>query len=152
MPVSERYQVDIFAVVVLIFTIILLIFLVVTAIYFMNLMNSKPPTISESTFLFGTSIVLTLIFLGIAIYALIRLFTYTVIVCDEPRRLPLVVQPVAPTITVQPVAQPPVPLAGVPAITVLPSNVSQNVSDVPLTQPQQVALGQELTNISVAMA
>ena len=156
MPISERYQVDIFAVVVLIFTVILLIFLVVTAIYFMNLMNSKPPTISESTFLFGTSIVLTLIFLGIAIYALIRLFTYTVIVHEETRPLPLVVQPVAPTIAVQPVAptiavQPTVPPAGVPTVTILPSNVSQTVSDVPLAPTQRAALSQELVNIGSAM-
>jgi len=87
MPLVKQYQVDYFAVFVLITAILIIIFLIVIAIYFMNIMNGKIPSKGESTFLFWTSIVLGLVFLGILIYSLVRLFTNTVYVVEEDKVL-----------------------------------------------------------------
>jgi uncharacterized membrane protein len=84
MPVAQKYQIDYFAIVVLLATVLIIAFLIVSAIYFSDLVNLKPPTKTESSFLFWTSIILSVIFFAIMIYAMWRIFTYTVLVWDEP--------------------------------------------------------------------
>jgi amino acid transporter len=176
MPVTERYQVDFFAILVLIASVLIIMFLIISAIYFYNFTISKPPTNSESTFLFWTSIILGIIFLALAIYALIRIFTYTVPVYEEDKPLPVQVIPthipiMAPA---QPISQPVIitptpPRSAVPippktqvAIsqptrispvrTTRPTNLSQNVSDIPVTSNQRTALNQELISLGNALS
>ena len=81
-PANERYRVDIFAIIILIFIILIMVYLIVVAVYFYNLMNLRPPTQNESRFLFWTSIVLSIIFAFLGIYALIRILTHKSIVYE----------------------------------------------------------------------
>jgi hypothetical protein len=84
MAVVERFQVDFFAITVLIVAVLIIVYLIIAAIYLLNLSaNNKPPNQGESTFLFWTTIILGIIFLAIAIYALIRIFTYTSLYYEE---------------------------------------------------------------------
>jgi hypothetical protein len=164
MPATERYQVDFFAIVIMIVSVLALVFLIIAAIYFMNLMNLRPPSKTESTFLFWTSVILAVIFLGIIIYAFIRIFTYKSIVYEEDK--PVI--PTTPQITVQPLPQvvPPLMVQPVPPqptppaimvqpqtpITTRPSEFSQNFSDIPVTAGQSTALNQELIGIQSAFS
>lgn len=151
MPVTERYQVDWFAIIVLIAMVLLLIFIVIIAIYFFNLMNLKPPSRSESTFLFWTSIVLGVIFLIITIFAMYRIFTHKVIVYEEPRVAPAVrttTIATAPVVT----APPPTQIRIAPAVTAPPSDVSLSFSDVPVTRTQRTALNQELISLGESIS
>ena len=84
MAMTESYQVDIFGIVVLIGSVLMLVFLIIAAVYFYNLMNFKPPTKGESTFLFWTSIVLAVIFFAMIIYALYHIFTHRAILIETP--------------------------------------------------------------------
>lgn len=82
MPVSQRYQLDYFAVFVLLVTVLVVAFLIVTCFYFFNLMNLSPPSQGTSTFLFWTAIILTVIVFVIFVYALYRLFTHKITVWE----------------------------------------------------------------------
>lgn len=171
MPVTERYQVDFFAILVLIASVLIIMFLIISAIYFYNFTNSKPPTNSESTFLFWTSIILGIIFLALAIYALIRIFTYTIPVYEEDKPLPVQVTPTpipimapSPPVIIAPAPRPPVPIAPRTQVaisqptristvrTTRPTNLSQNVSDIPVTSNQRTALNQELISLGNALS
>lgn len=93
MATTERYQIDYFAIVVLIVTVLVMVFLIIASVYFYNLINLKPPTPGEASFLFWTSIVLAVMFLFLFFYALWRIFTHTVTVY-EATVVPVVVPPV----------------------------------------------------------
>lgn len=149
MPVTERYQVDVFAIIILVVAVLILVFLIVVAVYFFNLMNLNPPSRTESTFLFWTTIILGIIFLGIIIYALWRIFTYTVMIYEEPTVMvtppPTPIQPVITSAPVQ-------PLVVTPVTTQIPTmNLSTNLSDIPLTQRQRESLNQQLIGLSSAL-
>jgi heme exporter protein D len=167
MPATERYQVDFFAIIVLIAAVLIIVFLIIASIYFFNLMDLKPPTRGESTFLFWTAIVLTIIFLVIAIIALIRIFTHKAIVYEEElqQRPPLVRTttvttapapvPVAVVTTPAPIpvavtAPTPLRISNIPR-TLPPSDISVSVSDVPVTQTQRTALNEELISLGSAL-
>jgi hypothetical protein len=86
MPATERYQTDVFAIIVVIASILVLVFLIVAAIYFNGIQNwTVVPSNGESVFLFWTSIVLGVIFLAIVIYGLYRIFTHRAVICPKPR-------------------------------------------------------------------
>jgi hypothetical protein len=70
-------QVSIFAIVTLIIVIMELIFLVLSAIYFYRTWHLQPPSISESTILFWTSLVFIMLCFGLAIYCLFHIFYHT---------------------------------------------------------------------------
>jgi len=156
MPATERYQADVFAIIVLIAAVLIVVFLIISAIYFFNLMSLKPPSKAESTFLFWTSIVLALIFIGLAIFALIHIFTHKSVVYEEPKTT------VATTTTVVPVKAPVVvPVTAPVAVQTTPApikisnvpkssratNESISVSDIPVTQTQRSAIDQELLSL-----
>lgn len=151
MPATERYQVDWFAIIVLIATILIIVFLIIVAIYFYNLMNLKPPSRGESTFLFWTTVILAIIFLIIAIFALVHIFTYKSIVYEEPS--PTFLQP-AVTYT----SPPPVPItsstsirmSNVPKFTPR-SSLSTSFSD-PVRGSEETPLKSELLSIESAMS
>lgn len=160
MPATERYQADVFAIIVLIAAVLIVVFLIISAIYFFNLMSLKPPSKAESTFLFWTSIVLALIFIGLAIFALIHIFTHKSVVYEEPKttvstttKVVPVVAPVAPTVTA-PVTAPaavqttpaPIKISNVPKAS-RATNESVSVSDIPVTQTQRSAIDQELLSL-----
>ena len=86
---ASVWTLDVFTVVVLIAIIFLLVYLIIIAIYAGNLSRGIVPSLATSSFLFWTTIVLAVVTLIIAIWALIRLFTYTVPVVET------VVAPVA---------------------------------------------------------
>ena len=83
MPIINRYQIDIFTIVVLILILVLLIFMVLAIVYFSRTMNFQFPTHSESLFMFWMAIILTIVLLGVFIYAMFRIFTYSVPVYVE---------------------------------------------------------------------
>lgn len=165
MPATERYQVDIFGIIILIAAVLILVFLVIVAIYFYDLMNLKPPTRGESTFLFWTSIVMAIIFAAIIIYAMIHIFTHKSIVYEEPNRsitrtvitppntLPVAtptVTPVTPRV-VTPVVTPvptssPVLISNIPQTTRV-TNQSVSFSDIPVNVAQRNALNGELMSL-----
>ena len=157
MAATERYQVDFFAIVILIVSVLVLVFLIIAAIYFMNLMNLRPPSRTESTFLFWTAIVMSVIFLGIIIYAFIRIFTYKSIIYEEDKPIritPAIPQPV-PNIVVHsqppsPIPQPTIMVQPQVPITTRPTDLSQSFSDVPVNQQQRAALNQDLINVQGA--
>ena len=151
MATTERYQVDLFAIIVLIAAVLIVVFLVIAAIYFFNLMNLKPPSKGESTFLFWTSIVLALIFIGIAIFSLIHIFTHKAVVYEEPKvvttkteRAPVVAPVTAPAFIQTSAA--PIKITNVPK-TARATNESVSVSDIPGTQTQRNAIDQELLSL-----
>lgn len=94
MPATQRYQVNVFAIIALIILVIVLVYLIIAAVYFFNLMNLKPPTQSESTFLFATAVILSLILFFITIYALWEIFAYSAFIYETPQ--PVVQYVVAP--------------------------------------------------------
>ena len=156
MPATERYQADVFAIIVLIAAVLIVVFLIISAIYFFNLMSLKPPSKAESTFLFWTSIVLALIFIGLAIFALIHIFTHKSVVYEEPKttvstttKVVPDVAPVAPTVTAPVAVQTtpaPIKISNVPKAS-RATNESVSVSDIPVTQTQRSAIDQELLSL-----
>lgn len=163
MPATERYQVDFFAIIVLIAAVLIIVFLVIASIYFFNLMNLRPPTRGESTFLFWTAIILTIIFFAIAIYALIHILTHKAIVYEEPapvRTAPITSTPSVPIVIPQPqpfiqqpVIQQPVITTptSVPIYRVPRSNLSTSLSDVPLDVKGRDSLNNELIELDEAL-
>ena len=156
MPATERYQVDIFAIIVLISAVLIIVFLIIAAIYYFNLMSLKPPSKGESTFLFWTTIVLAIIFMGIAIYALIRIFTHKSVVYEEPKvsseakqppPKPTTVTPPSPSPTIQQTTAAPIKISNIPK-TARPTNESVSLSDIPVTSTQLNSLNQELINLA----
>lgn len=111
--VSVKYHIDLFAIIVLIVIAMIIIYLIITAIYFYNLMNNRPPTYGESSFLFWTSVVLLFIYIAVTVYALIRIFTYKPVVAEVAAVAP-VAAPVAvasPTNTYAHYVNAPAPIA-----------------------------------------
>jgi hypothetical protein len=167
MPATERYQVDFFAILVLIIAVLIMVFLIITAIYFYHLMNLRPPTTGESTFLFWTAIILSVIFLALAIYALIRIFTHTAIVYEAPplvttttvaaapAPIPITVSPKTTTVITRPLPptrSPPGPPINVIPQTAPPSDYSVSYSSVPLTRQQSRALNQQVIDLGGIMS
>ena len=154
MPATERYQTDIFAIVVLIAAVLVVVFLVISAIYFFNLMSLKPPSKAESTFLFWTSIVLVLIFIGISIFAMIHIFTHKAVVYEEPK-VPVTTR--QEVVAAAPVAPAPVQTTAAPVkINNIPksaraTNESVSASDIPVTQSQRSAIDQEIVSLNNVM-
>lgn len=160
MPTTERYQVDILAVVVLIASVLLLVFLAICAIYFNGLQNSSPPSAGESTFLFWTAIVMIVIFTAIGIYALIHLFTHKAVVYEptkataaEVTKPPVTVVAAAPKPAAIQVAPAPIklPPAAIGAQTYRTTPLSTSLSDIPLPPTQESKLQEELLNFSSLM-
>jgi len=154
MPATERYQVDIFAIIVLISAVLIIVFLIIAAIYYFNLMSLKPPSKGESTFLFWTTIVLAIIFMGIAVYALIRIFTHKSVVYEEPKEsvaaktpTPKMVTPPQEPPAMQQTTAAPIKISNIPR-TARPTNESVSLSDIPVTQSQLTNLNQELINLA----
>ena len=150
MPATERYQADIFAIIVLIATALIIVFLVITAIYFANLMNLKPPSKGTSTFLFWTSIILAIIFIAIGIYAIIHIINHKSVVYEEPKigvtKTSVDVAASVPTVPTRPTAIPttPSPVSlSTSAKTSRATNLSTSVSDIPVTQSELDVIKQE---------
>ena len=76
MPTYEENKADPFSITVLIATVLIVVFLIISSIYFSNLMRLRPPSKSESTFLFWTSLLLTIVAAIIAILAIVHIFTH----------------------------------------------------------------------------
>jgi hypothetical protein len=144
MPTTERYQVDVFAIVTLIAAVLIVVFLIIAAIYFLGLMNLNPPSSGESTFLFWTSIVLAIIFVGLGIWAIIQIITHRSVVYEEAPLQPSYYRP--PTQSVTYPAQ-----TTTTSYAERPTNLSTSLSDIPVTQQQRVALTGELTDLSTAL-
>ena len=125
MPASQRYQIDYFAIMVLVMVVLIIVFLCIAAVYFYDLMNLRSiPSTGISTFLFWTSIILAVVFLGLGMYALIRIFTYKSVVYTPPP----IYQP-APYI-------PPPPTS--PQIQVIQRMPQQYPNVMPMNAPQQI--------------
>lgn len=125
MPLVERYQIDYFAVFVLVVTVLILIFLIIVAIYFMNQMRLSSPNQHESTLLFWAAIILGILFIGILIFALIRLFTHRVAVYEEDKKIVAVTTP-AVVRQVPTVIAAPMPMISQPIPTVVAPIVTQS--------------------------
>ena len=142
MPATEQYQVDVFSIITLIACVLIVVFLVIAAIYFYDLMNFKPPTNGESSFLFWTSIIMAIIFFGIGIYALIRIFTHKSVIYEELQPKPK-----------QVINNSQVPIRQQPQVInnsqVPIRQVSQirEYSDIPMSQQTNIELNQELMNL-----
>lgn len=155
MPATERYQVDVFAIIILIAAVLIMVFLIIVAVYFFNFMNLNPPSRTESTFLFWTTVVLGIIFLSIIIYAIIHIFSYKVMVYEEPKVIvtppPVVAPAPPPVVLVQ--QQQPRQMVGVPSSPTISglTNLSTSYSDIPVTVEQRSALQQELLNLGGAL-
>ena len=150
MPATQRYQVDEFAIIVLIAMILILVFLIIAAIYFLNLMNLKPPSKGESTFLFWTTLILAVVSLAIVVYAMIRIFTHKVTVFEEPQKP---AQAPAPVIVQAPArVSPKVSMAPTEAEFFRPSELSTTYSALPVTSKQQTALEGELISLQSALS
>lgn len=158
MPVTESYQVDFFAIIVLVAVVLIIVFLIIAAIYFYNLVNFKTPTNGESNFLFWTSIILSVIFFAIGIYALIRIFTHKSLVYSEPSPtvIPTYIQAPQPIYAPQVYSPPPIYSSPqqVP-ITIqsdIPrSDLSTSYSGVPVTIQKRNALNQDIYNLQDAL-
>lgn len=161
------YQVNAFAFIVLIVLVLILVFLIIASIYFYNLMNFKPPTQGEATFLFATAIILAIILFFVAIYALYQIYSYYSMVYEAPKMVelqPITARVVAPQpvvvrpIPVQPVAvqqvEQPLIVTPVPGqvVTAAPSLLNTTYSGVPLDYSQQLALNQGITGQQIAFA
>src|SRR5437868_15269496 len=85
MAVTERYQANIFAIIVLLAAVLITVYLIVAAIYFNQLVNLKPPSRGESTFLFWTTIALIVVFFAIIIYAIYLIFTHKTFVIEKEK-------------------------------------------------------------------
>jgi hypothetical protein len=85
MASSKKHQMNILAIIVLIVSVIVIVFLSINSIYFYGLMNGNQPTGGESVFCFATSIVLAIIFLGIAIYCLVKIFKHKAVIYPDEK-------------------------------------------------------------------
>ncbi len=86
MPTTEKHQVHIFGIIVLIVSVLVLVFLIISAIYFSNMLKGSVgvPNESEVTFLLWTSVVLSII-LGILVFiSLFNIFRHRSIVYNTP--------------------------------------------------------------------
>ena len=151
MPATERYQVDVFAIIVLIAMILILVFLIIAAIYFLNLMNLKPPSKGESTFLFWTAVILAVASLAIVVLAIIHIFTHKAVVYEEPK--PVVKAPTTAVVAVQaPPIAPKLSMAPTEPEFFRPSEISTTFSAVPVTSKQQTALEGEILSLQSALS
>ena len=142
MPVTERYQVNIYAIIVLIATVLLMIFIVIAIVYFFNLMNLKPPSQTEASFLFWTGLVLSLISLAIVIYSIVVIFTHKSYVYENDEKKPSIQQ------GKQIPSQEPVKIS---TTAVQKSDLSTSFSDVPAPAKTKQALTSQLIDIESAM-
>lgn len=118
----------------------------------MNLMNLKPPSKGESTFLFWTAVLMAVVVVVIIVLAIIRLFTHKSVVYEEPPKAlakPMATIPVV--TTTAPLAPAPVRISNVPG-NVRPTNLSTSFSDVPVTYQQRSTLNQELLSLQGALS
>lgn len=76
MPTYEENRADPFSITVLVASVLIVVFLIISSIYFSNLIKLRPPSKAESTFLFWTSLLLTIIATVIAILAIVHIFTH----------------------------------------------------------------------------
>lgn len=145
MPATERYQVNVFAIITLIALVLVVVFLIICAIYFSGLMNLRPPSRGESTFLFWTAVIMAVALTALAIWAIIEILTHKSVVYETPK----------PTVVYQPpiMAQPTVATA-VPTQTTtvnLPASaLSTSFSDIPVPTAQQQAITGGLINLEGA--
>lgn len=143
MATTERYQVNVFAIVVLITAVLMLVFLIIAAIYFFNLMRLRPPSRGESMALFWTTIILALLFLFIIVYSLIHIFTHKSLVYEETAKP-------APIVASSVVVPPPAIVTTPALISNIPghrTSLVTSVSDVPLTQSQKEAEEAQLLSL-----
>lgn len=85
MAVTEKYQANVFAIIVLLVAVLITAYLIVAAIYYNSLVNLRPPSRGESTFMFWTTIVLIVIFAAIIIYSIYLIFTHKAIVFEKQK-------------------------------------------------------------------
>lgn len=151
MPTEEHYQPDIFAIIVLISAVLIIVFLLIAAVYFFNLMNLKPPSKSESTFLFWTTIILALIFIAIAVYSLIQIFTYKspqqTVTQQVTKKSTVANTPVSTPPPIQQTTSTPIKLPPNIPKTTRATNLSSSFSDVPIPEVQLDSLKQQLVSL-----
>jgi len=87
MAVSQKTQVDIFGIVVLIISILIQVFLIISAIYYNNMINLKFPSTTNTIYLFWTAIIMIIIFLALSIFAFYRIYTHKSIVFDAEKHI-----------------------------------------------------------------
>lgn len=154
MAVTEHYQTDVFAIIMLIACALLVVFLIIVAIYFFNLMNLKPPTKGESTFLFWITVILVLIFIGLSIYSLIRIFTHKsaipIVNEDKSKSLKPTSKTLPMSVSQNPYLQEttpaPIKINNIPK-TSRATTESDSFSDVPFTQKQRTIADEGLVSI-----
>ena len=97
MPATERFPVNYVAIALIILSIITLIYLVVVVIYFWNMVNLRPPSRTESTFLFWFGIILGIVFLLAIIFSMVIILTHVSYVTPEitPEITPSIIYPPA---------------------------------------------------------
>jgi hypothetical protein len=101
MPVTEKKQIDVFAIIVLILLTLILVFLIISAVYYINISNFIYPSKSESLFLFWTTIILCVIVFSMIIFAFYKIYTHKSIVFDAEKHV--VVSPTKKSYTQKPV-------------------------------------------------
>ena len=122
----------------------------------MNLMNLKPPSKGESTFLFWTAILMAVVVGIVVVLAIIRIFTHKSVVYEEPPKV--IAKPTTAVIpvvtTTAPLAPAPVRISNIPGFSndVRPTNLSTSFSDVPITYQQRSTLEQELVSLQGALS
>jgi uncharacterized membrane protein (DUF106 family) len=87
MPVTEKKQIDVFAIIILILLILILVFLIISAVYYINISNFIYPSQSQSLFLFWTTIILCIIVFGMIIFAFYKIYTHKSIVFDAEKHI-----------------------------------------------------------------
>lgn len=154
MAVTERYQVNVFAIITLIALVLVIVFLIIAAIYFSGLMNLRPPTRGESTFLFWTSIILAVALTALAIWAIVEILTHKAIICETPKPPPTIItSTMAPVTTIAPAAVFPAQTATVNIPAAAPvTTLSTSFSDIPVPTQQQQLLTTGLINLEGAMS
>ncbi len=145
---KEKSPINVFGIIVLIIAVMVLVFLIICSVYFFNLMNLKPPSKGESTFLFWTAVIMAVIFLGLVIYAIIHIFTHKSIiykkVCPKPEK-----------IETRPIALPQSTTVVDPApirITNVPKTRAPDYSDIPVTSSQRTALDNSLVSLGASIS
>lgn len=146
MPATERYQTDVFAIIVVVASIAVLVFLIVAAIYFNGIQNwTTIPGSGESTFLFWAAIVLGVIFLGIVIYGLYRIFTHRAVICPKIRtRRVAVATPVPVSASTSNIVHP------IPSATIPVANSVKSESTVVVTSKPESNVVKPVAPIPVA--
>jgi hypothetical protein len=134
MEATEQYGVDVFAIVMLVICVFTIVLLAISISYFANLTNNIPPNTGEAWGLLWTSVILALVFVGIAIYAIIRIFTYKIYVCEEGK-LQLVYPTTVQSVVREPVVQPVVVEKQVIQPVMQPQPVIQPVIQPVVQQP-----------------